>query len=79
MIPGPKPVESVRLLATPNPFMGGSTIAFALGHAEDVTLGVYDLTGRLVRSLQRCRLADGAYRFEWNGRDANGRRVPAGV
>ncbi len=77
--PGTVPVESLRLLATPNPFMGGSTIAFSLGQAEDVTLGVYDLSGRLVRSLQRGRLAAGAYRFEWNGRDASGRRVAAGV
>lgn len=73
------PSASLRLLATPNPFMGGSSISFSLATAEDVTLGIYDLNGRLVRSLQRGRLTAGAYRFEWNGRDANGRRAAAGV
>jgi len=79
LAPAPAPVESVRLLATPNPFMNGSTIAFALARSEEVTLGIYDLTGRRVRSLRVGRLAAGPHRFDWNGRDDGGRRVAAGV
>ncbi|MEO5618743.1 MAG: LamG-like jellyroll fold domain-containing protein [Candidatus Eisenbacteria bacterium] len=77
--PGPVSVESVRLLATPNPFMSGSTITFSLARVEEVAVGVYDLTGRRVRSLRVGRLAAGPHRFEWNGRDDSGRRVAAGV
>ncbi len=72
-------VESVRLVATPNPFLTGSTLAFTLARAEAVTVGVYDLGGRRVRSLEAGRLAAGPHRFEWNGRDDRGRRVAAGV
>ncbi len=70
---------SLRLLATPNPFMTGSAVAFSLARPEQVTVEVYDLTGRLVRSLGSGRLAAGAHRFEWNGRDAAGRHTAAGV
>ena len=41
--------------------------------------GVYDLSGRVVRALQRGKLAAGSHRFDWNGRDEQGRKVPAGV
>jgi len=70
---------SVRLSFAPNPFLGGSTIAFSLGHAEDVDLGVYDLVGRRVRQLHRGRLGAGPHSMEWNGKDDGGRRAPAGV
>ena len=54
-------------------------IAFTLPHAEDTDLGIYDLSGRLVRSLQHGRLAAGTHRFAWDARDDTGRRVAAGV
>jgi hypothetical protein len=77
--PVPPPVESLRLRMAPNPFLGGSTIGFSLSHAEGVTLGVFDLSGRRVRSLQHGPLAAGEHRFEWNGRDDDGHRAAAGV
>jgi hypothetical protein len=75
----PGEAESVRLLLAPNPFLGGSAIAFSLGHAQDVDLGVFDLSGRRVRQLHRGRLAAGPHSFDWNGRDDGGRRAPAGI
>jgi flagellar hook assembly protein FlgD len=44
-----------------------------------VELGVYDLGGRLVRSLKRGMLPAGAQRFEWDGRDSRGREVAGGI
>jgi hypothetical protein len=75
----PTYTESLRLSLVPNPFLGGSTIAFSLGLAEDVDLGVYDLSGRRVRQLHRGRLGAGPHAIEWNGRDDGSRRVPAGI
>jgi flagellar hook assembly protein FlgD len=40
---------------------------------------VFDLGGRLVRTLHRGPLAAGPHAFEWNGRDQAGRRAAAGV
>ena len=69
----------VKLAAAPNPFLGGSSIGFTLARADAVELGVYDLSGRVVRVLQRGRLTAGVHHVEWNGRDEHGSRVPAGV
>ena len=77
--PGAPLALSLGLIAMPNPFNGGTSVAFSLAHAEDAAVGVYDLSGRLVRSLQRGVLTPGAHRFEWNGRDEQGRRVAAGI
>lgn len=71
--------HGVRLLTNPNPFLGATTIGFALASATQVELGVYDLSGRLVRSLARGHLGAGAHRIEWNGRDDEGRRATPGV
>jgi hypothetical protein len=79
-VPSHAPLEeSVRLVTRPNPFVRGTSIGFTLPRAAGTTLGVYDLSGRLVRSLQRGRLSAGAQRFDWTGRNDAGRRVAAGI
>ena len=45
----------------PNPFHGTTTLRFTLPKAETIGLAVYDLSGRLVTTLQQGRLAAGAY------------------
>jgi flagellar hook assembly protein FlgD len=44
-----------------------------------VTLKVYDPSGRLVRTLVEGRLGKGYHTFNWNGTDARGRSVAAGM
>src|SRR6185503_4009226 len=63
----------------PNPTSGTSTIAFSLGRAEHVSLGVYDLAGRLITRLIDARVPEGRHVIRWDGLDTAGRRVPAGV
>jgi hypothetical protein len=71
--------DSIRLLATPNPFFGGSRIEFTLAREDRVDLAVYDLGGRRLRTLKHGALAAGPQRFDWNGRDDAGHVAPAGV
>ena len=75
----PRIERSVRLVTRPNPFLGGSSIEFTLAQGEHVELGIYDLSGRRVRSLSDGWLAAGSHRFAWNGRDERGRPATAGV
>jgi flagellar hook assembly protein FlgD len=44
-------------------------------------LQVYDLTGRLLRTLQQSFFSEGftSGAFDWDGRDANGNRMDAGI
>jgi hypothetical protein len=79
-IPAPRSApHELRLVTRPNPFLGSSTIEFELAQAENVTLAVYDLSGRQVRALANGRLTPGSHRFTWDGRDERGRRAPGGV
>jgi hypothetical protein len=65
--------------ASPNPFNPATEIRFELSVASEVTVDVYDLTGRPVNTLQPGRFAPGIHGVRWNGRDQSGRSVPSGV
>jgi len=63
----------------PNPFNPSTTLSFSLARAGHVRLSVYDLAGRLVRTLVDGEHEAGTHRVVWNGTDATGRAVGAGV
>ena len=50
----------------PNPFNPGTTIRYDLPEAGNVNISVFDLTGRLVRTLQDGRKAAGSYTINFN-------------
>jgi hypothetical protein len=72
-------VTFLALRGYPNPSRGAVGIQFGLPRPADVSLGVYDVNGRLVRNLVQTRRAAGRHELRWNGRDAAGRAVGAGV
>jgi hypothetical protein len=64
----------------PNPFNPQTTIQFDLPRdAARVRLTVYDLGGRLVRTLVDGPQPAGQQSVIWNGRDDDGRTVSSGV
>jgi len=63
----------------PNPVTSAAHIGYALERAGVASLNVYDATGRQVRNLVSGLLKAGAYTANWDGRDATGRLVSAGV
>ena len=67
----------------PNPFGQQSTISFDLGGTEGgrqpARLDIYDLQGRRLRSLVSGALEAGRHTVTWDGRDARGAQVSAGV
>ena len=65
--------------AAPNPTGGRTTFRFALPRSEAATVSVYDVTGRLVRTLHRGILESGAHTVEWNGNDASERAAASGI
>ncbi len=62
----------------PNPFNPATTIAFTLTAASPAHLAVYDVQGRLVRTLVAADLAAGRHEVSWNGLDERGQHVPSG-
>lgn len=63
----------------PNPFNPSTTVAFDLPRAGVVTIEVFDLAGRRVRSLLDESLEAGLHSVTWNGRDDRGVGVGSGV
>ena len=63
----------------PNPFNPSTVIRFDLAADGPARLAVYDLSGRLVRRLSHGAMTAGPHALRWDGRDARGRTVAAGV
>lgn len=63
----------------PNPFSPSTTISFTLPGATAVVVRVYDVHGRIVRTLIDRPLAAGDHLAAWDGRDAAGRPAAAGI
>ena len=76
---GSAPGAALRLTAEPNPAFRRVSISFASGLSGDPSVLVTDVLGRTVRRFTHTRVDRGEYRIEWDGRDDQGSRVPAGV
>ncbi|MFH1845624.1 MAG: hypothetical protein ABIF77_20765 [bacterium] len=64
--------------ASPNPFNPATTIRYELPRAGWLTVRVFDLRGRLVRTLVDAVRPSGPGFIIWNGADENGRWVGSG-
>ena len=79
-VPGPTVSSSFVLApAQPNPFRRGTRIAYALDRTQAVSVAVFDMNGRRVRSLVDAPQGPGEYTLRWDGRADDGSRLTAGV
>jgi hypothetical protein len=65
--------------ARPNPFNPVTTIDYGLAVPGHVTLRVYDLAGRLVRTVVDAKRGAGGHTAMWDGRSDAGDRAASGV
>ncbi|NNE09375.1 MAG: choice-of-anchor B family protein [Gemmatimonadetes bacterium] len=79
-VPSYVPEASGRLAwNAPNPFNPATTIVYFAERGDPVELAVYDLRGRLVRSLVNGTAREsGMQRIPWDGTDDRGRAVASG-
>jgi hypothetical protein len=64
---------------SPNPCNPSTSIRFDLNQDVEVSLRVYDVAGRVVRTLVAEKLRAGRQAVLWDGRDARGRTVASGL
>jgi hypothetical protein len=76
---GAAPARTALLENAPNPFNPSTEIPFTLDRAGRVNLAVYDVGGRLVKTLASGPMDAGRHEAWWDGTDANGTPVAAGV
>jgi FlgD Ig-like domain len=73
------PVALALRQNVPNPFKTSTQIAFDLPRAGDVSLKVFDASGRLVKVVASGDMAAGTHTLTWDGRDERGGQVANGV
>lgn len=73
------PIAALRLAPNvPNPFNPSTTLRFELPDAGRARVVVFDLAGKLVRTLADGPYAAGRHEVVWDGRDAAGRDLGSG-
>jgi hypothetical protein len=73
------PAISLSVSVSPNPFNPTTTISFSVSQTSQVTVTVYDITGRRVTTLVDRAMSAGLQQVVWNGRDATGGPVGSGM
>ena len=74
-----EPSTRLALCASPNPFYSEASISFELSEPGWTSVTVYDLSGRIVRTLENSELGTGQHSVVWDGRRENGEAVSAGL
>ncbi|MDZ7373892.1 MAG: T9SS type A sorting domain-containing protein [candidate division KSB1 bacterium] len=75
----PTPKEFCLYDNYPNPFNPSTTLRYDLPTKAKVLLQIYDLAGRLVKTLVNEEKVAGSYQVSWDGTDEAGRTVASGV
>ena len=72
--------KRIKLKAEPNPFSQTLVLSYGLPTAPAlVDLWIYDIEGYPIRQLMKSSSSGPSGRIEWDGRDRDGRFVPAGM
>lgn len=72
--------DAFGLVSFPNPFHSSTTFRFSLARQSIVTLNVYDINNKLIRSLaDLSQLGRGIHSIVWDGRNDNGHIIARGV
>jgi len=71
--------HEVTLTNYPNPFNPSTTISYNLPYQDEVSIGIYNIKGQLVRQLIDGIQPEGYYEAVWDGKDASGKHVSSGI
>ena len=71
--------EKVNIKCYPNPFSNTSAISYFLPQEAMVSLKIYSLGGKLIKTLNEGNLSRGNYKMEWDGKNESGSPVPTGI
>ncbi len=63
----------------PNPFNPSTTINYSLPSDANVKVVIYDIMGRIVKTLASESKTSGSYQVTWDGTNSNGVRVTSGI
>ncbi len=64
---------------TPNPITQSAIISFSLFQKRKITINVYDIAGRLIKTLLHSEFEMGLHSLTWDGSDYKGKSVENGI
>jgi hypothetical protein len=67
------------LTVFPNPFSNSGTISFTLSQPQKVSIKIYDVNGRLIKTLSDAGFEAGSHTIAWDTKNENGSYVFAGI
>jgi len=70
---------NTSLTVFPNPISNSSTISFTLSQSQKVSIKIYDVNGRLLKTLANTQFEAGAHQLVWNAKNEKGNAVPSGI
>jgi hypothetical protein len=63
----------------PNPFHQSTMIRYQLPRSNHTTIKIYDISGRLIKTLVDEKQIAGYYTIQWDGRDKSGNKASSGI
>ena len=63
----------------PNPFNGSTVISYLLPTSETISLKIFDLQGKLVKTLYNGFQSKGSFKILWHGKNNDSKQVSNGV
>jgi hypothetical protein len=77
---GDTPITTYGLVQNyPNPFNPSTTINYQIPRAGHVDLSIYDVSGRLIKTLVNGDRSEGLHTVTWDGKDNMGVSVASGI
>lgn len=73
------PIDYTLIQNYPNPFNPETTIKYGLPENSEVTLTIYDITGRNINTIVNTTQPAGWYQVNWDGTENNGLHVKSGM
>jgi len=72
-------IDNRKIELLPNPFSSSITIEFSTLKKGHISLKIYDMTGKLVKTIANGMYKASSYRMKWNGMNENGIKVTPGI
>lgn len=76
-IAGPASIQLFN--SYPNPTAQATAISYQISTTQTVKMNIYDITGRLVKTLANEKQSPGKYQLTWDGTDNQGKRAATGI
>lgn len=78
-MPDKSPARKIKLQIAPSVLKNSTTIKYNVPVSGLTTISIYDISGKLIKTLINDYKSAGSYKVNWNGKDETGKNVTNGT